>query len=264
MASDSLNLQINPLFVYGRYRKLVRGIPQSRWDCTACGGRGCESCGGTGRRYPDSVSEYVGIPVQSAAQGSRFKFHAAGREDIDALMLGSGRPFVVEISEPRIRTLDLDAVARTINQQAAGKVEVLDLQFTEREYAQRLKHEASHNIKEYLAMIKVANAPTEEALRLAENGLSDIEISQRTPTRVSHRRRDLIRKKWVYEVQLSSTDDGILRGMFKVQGGTYVKELISGDNGRTVPSLSDLLHSECVCIELTVLSIHDPETDHNA
>ncbi|RDE17381.1 MAG: tRNA pseudouridine(54/55) synthase Pus10, partial [Candidatus Thorarchaeota archaeon] len=95
MIRDTLDIQINPIFVYGRYRKLVRGIPQSRWDCTACGGRGCESCGGTGRRYPDSIAEYVGIPVQSLAQGAGFKFHGAGREDIDALMLGSGRPFVV-------------------------------------------------------------------------------------------------------------------------------------------------------------------------
>jgi tRNA pseudouridine synthase 10 len=264
MASDSLNLHINPLFVYGRYRKLVRGIPQSRWDCSACQGRGCESCGRTGRRYPDSVSEYVGIPVQTAANGSRFKFHAAGREDIDALMLGGGRPFVVEVSEPRIRTLDLDAVAHTINEQATGKVEVSDLQFTEREYAQRLKQEASHNIKEYSALIRVANPLTYEDLLQAEASLSGVEINQRTPIRVSHRRRDLVRKKWVYEVQLSSTSDGLLQGTFKVQGGTYVKELISGDSGRTTPSLSEILHSECVCVELTVVSIQDPETDHNA
>lgn len=264
MASDSLNLQVNPVFIYGRYRKLARGIPQSRWDCTACRGKGCESCGGTGRRYPDSVSEYVGEPVQIAAQGSRFKFHAAGREDIDALMLGEGRPFVVEVSEPRIRSLDLDAVAHTINEGAVGKVEVSDLQFSEREYAQRLKHESSHNIKEYLALIRVADTPTYEALREAETSLSGVEISQRTPTRVSHRRRDLVRKKWAYEVLLNTTDNGLLQGTFKVQGGTYVKELISGDNGRTTPSLSDVLHTECVCVELTVTSIYGPETDHNA
>jgi tRNA pseudouridine synthase 10 len=264
MASDSLVLQINPIFLYGRYRKLVRGIPQSRWDCSECRGKGCESCGGTGRRYPDSVSEYVGIPVQIAAQGSRFKFHAAGREDIDALMLGSGRPFVVEVSEPRARTLDLDAIVQTINEGAAGKVEVSGLQFTDREYAQRLKHEASHNIKEYAALMRIAESPTDEDLRKAEVELSGVEINQRTPTRVSHRRRDLVRKKWVYEVILNRTEDGLLQGTFKVQGGTYVKELISGDSGRTTPSLSGILQSECVCVELTVTSIHGPETDHNA
>ncbi|MEN3035277.1 MAG: tRNA pseudouridine(54/55) synthase Pus10, partial [Candidatus Methanosuratincola sp.] len=35
-----------PLFVFGRYRKLARGIPQSKWDCVHCRGRGCEICHG--------------------------------------------------------------------------------------------------------------------------------------------------------------------------------------------------------------------------
>jgi len=264
MTADSLNLQINPLFVYGRYRKLARGIPQSRWDCTSCRGKGCESCGGTGRKYPDSVSEYVGGPIQTAAQGSRYKFHAAGREDIDALMLGSGRPFVLEVSEPRVRTLDFDTIVRSVNESAAGKVEITGLQFTNREYAQRLKHDSSHNIKEYVALIRVAESPTIDDLRRAEAELSGVELSQRTPIRVSHRRRDLVRKKWVHEVRLDLTDKGLLQGVFKVQGGTYVKELISGDSGRTTPSLSEVLHSECMCVELTVISIHEAETNHNA
>ena len=43
---DRIQLQINPIFIYGRYRKLKRGIPQSRWDCNACRGKGCDECGG--------------------------------------------------------------------------------------------------------------------------------------------------------------------------------------------------------------------------
>jgi len=42
---ESVRLQVNPLFVAGRYRKLVRTIPQSRWYCSNCRGRGCEKCG---------------------------------------------------------------------------------------------------------------------------------------------------------------------------------------------------------------------------
>ena len=40
MDADEIKLQINPIFIYGRYRKLVRGIPQSRWDCKKCRGKG--------------------------------------------------------------------------------------------------------------------------------------------------------------------------------------------------------------------------------
>ncbi|MEM4735096.1 MAG: tRNA pseudouridine(54/55) synthase Pus10, partial [Candidatus Thorarchaeota archaeon] len=78
--NDSVNVQISPLFVSGRYRKLQRGIPQSRWDCKACRGKGCDECGHTGRRYPDSISEYIGEPIREASSGTSFKFHAAGRE----------------------------------------------------------------------------------------------------------------------------------------------------------------------------------------
>jgi len=38
---ESVRLQVNPLFVAGRYRKLVRTIPQSKWFCSSCRGRGC-------------------------------------------------------------------------------------------------------------------------------------------------------------------------------------------------------------------------------
>jgi tRNA pseudouridine synthase 10 len=37
---DQIRIQINPLFVRGRYRKLVRDIPQSKWLCSECRGKG--------------------------------------------------------------------------------------------------------------------------------------------------------------------------------------------------------------------------------
>jgi len=48
--TDKINLQINPLFLEGRYRKLIRGIPQTRWPCKKCKGKGCERCNFTGGR----------------------------------------------------------------------------------------------------------------------------------------------------------------------------------------------------------------------
>ena len=264
MKKDSVRLQINPVFISGRYRKLARGIPQSRWDCTACDGKGCPECGGTGRRYPDSISEYIGIPAQEAMKGARFKFHAAGREDVDVLMLGTGRPFVLEISEPRIRTPDLDELSRTINDKALEKIEVGDLSVTNREHAQRIKSEASENVKEYVAQIEVEREISGGDMKAAENALSGIEIEQRTPNRVAHRRSDLVRKKQVIEVKLERKDAKIIEGRFKVQGGTYIKELISGDDGRTLPSLSSVLGLQCTCSELNVTAIHGHSPHHNA
>ena len=98
---EKVRLQVNPLFVAGRYRKLVRTIPQSKWFCSNCRGRGCEKCGGTGKLYPESVEELSSKPLLEATLGEEAFLHASGREDIDARMLGSGRPFVIEVSKPK-------------------------------------------------------------------------------------------------------------------------------------------------------------------
>ena len=45
----------------------------------------------------------------------------------------------------------------------------------------------------------------------------------------------------------------------RVESGTYVKELVSGDGGRTRPSLSEILAVPCTCKALDVLEVHwDP------
>jgi tRNA pseudouridine synthase 10 len=256
MVKDEVRLQINPVFIYGRYQKLKRGIPQSRWDCKECKGKGCEECKGTGRRYPDSISEYVGNVAQRLLKGSRFKFHAAGREDVDVLMLGEGRPFVVEISEPRIRSPDLSSLMKKINKDAKKRIKVRDLKMTTREHSQKLKEDASSNVKEYLAIVQTEGDLDADSLRRTVGELSGSEIEQRTPTRVSHRRSDLVRKKLIHEVRLKMQRDGTIEAFFKVQGGTYVKELISGDDGRTVPSLASKLGVECVCKKLDVTAVY--------
>lgn len=256
MEKDEVRLQVNPIFIYGRYRKLIRGIPQSRWDCKKCNGRGCDDCGGTGRRYPDSISEYVGIPAQLLANGSRFKFHAAGREDVDVLMLGMGRPFVVEVTEPRVRTPDLQKLTKTINSDAGGKIEVLDMELTDRHRLQKLKEGAASNIKEYAAVIQTENPVTDEALQRVVQSFREAMIEQRTPNRVAHRRSDLVRKKRIHQIQMTRVEDCTLQAFFKVQGGTYIKELVSGDEGRTKPSIAEVLGTVCVCKELNVTAIY--------
>ena len=259
MDQDEVKLQVNPVFIYGRYRKLVRGIPQSRWDCKKCKGRGCEECGGTGRKYPDSISEYIGVPTQESVGGSRFKFHAAGREDVDVLMLGKGRPFVVEISKPRVRKPNLQEMTETINQEADGKIEVHDMELADRHRLQKLKEDASSNIKEYAAVIQIEGSVNDDDIQRVVRSFQHIIIEQRTPNRVSHRRSDLIREKKVHEIQLTRQEDGTLGAFFKVQGGTYIKELISGDDGRTKPSIAEILGIPCLCKELNVTAIYSGE-----
>jgi hypothetical protein len=92
LARGEVEVEISPLFFRGRYRKLERGIPQTRWPCRECRGAGCERCGFTGKMYADSVEELIGRTAAEAFQARDAVLHGAGREDIDASCSGPGDP----------------------------------------------------------------------------------------------------------------------------------------------------------------------------
>jgi tRNA pseudouridine synthase 10 len=43
--------------------------------------------------------------------------------------------------------------------------------------------------------------------------------------------------------------------VLRCQGGLYIKELISGDGGRTKPSVSDVLGIPAKCVQLDVMNV---------
>jgi tRNA pseudouridine synthase 10 len=251
LENDNVNVEINSLYIYGRYRKLVRGIPQTRWPCRECGGKGCQRCDNTGKMYQESVDELIKPHLLAAARCADTAFHGAGREDIDALMLGDGRPFVVEAKRPHIRSLDLYELEAQINRGAQGKIEVLGLKFVESETVEQLKSMKAD--KEY--RLRITHNTTEEKLKSSINVISETLIKQKTPTRVLHRRADLERIRKVHTVELESYDENTAVLVINCEGGLYVKELVSGDGGRTIPSVASLTGSEAKVIELEVTKV---------
>lgn len=251
LENDAIELEINSLYIYGRYRKLIRGIPQTRWPCRECHGTGCEHCNGTGRMYQESVDELIKPHLMAASRCEDTAFHGAGREDIDALMLGDGRPFVVEAKKPHLRSIDLNTLATEINNDSAGKIEMLGLKFVESETVEQLKSLKAD--KEY--RMKIEHRTTEEKLKSSLCIISGNLIKQKTPTRVLHRRADLERTRGVHWAELESfdTDSAVL--VIHCEGGLYVKELVSGDGGRTIPSVASLTGSEAKVIELEVIKV---------
>ncbi len=253
LENNRVELEVNSLYIFGRYRKLIRGIPQTRWPCRECGGRGCERCGNTGRMYQESVDELIKPHLLAAAQCENTAFHGAGREDIDALMLGDGRPFIVEAKKPHRRDVDLKALESEINRKSDGKIEVLGLRFVESEAVEQLKSMKAD--KTY--RLKIEHGTIKEKLKSSLDILNGTLIRQKTPARVLHRRADLERARRVYSTELESFDTNTAVLKIHCEGGLYVKELISGDNGRTVPSLAALTESQAKVIELEVIKVDD-------
>jgi len=250
-----VELTVLPLYVRGRYRKLDRTLPQTHWPCRRCRGRGCDACGGTGKTYPTSVEEVIAAPFLRATHAEGTRFHGMGREDIDARMLGRGRPFVLELLRPRVRTLDLTAVGADLAREAVGKVEVVDLRPAEALEVVRVKEASPEKSYRVGVAGEVPVAKVNEALELALRQA----IAQRTPKRVAHRRSDRVRTRRVVQARVVEATEGRFTLDIRTEAGTYVKEWVEGDDGRTVPSLSSLLGVPLKVEFLDVLEIHDTE-----
>ena len=313
----TVELDIRAHYLYGRYLKLERGIP-----------------------------------------------HGMGREDIDVRCMGRGRPFVIEMKEPKIRSIDAAKAMELINKEADGSIKITGLRDSNRSEVVRVKDtpaEKSYTIRfrilplseeemkvltapvdlthvdvqerggkgkkksskrkrrgdkkndhkkplpsvidvpvgpdeatlkamkkpelvamaeemklkksgtkpELIERILAAGPPAPTYLDLPENDeiletitkLSGVKLAQRTPERVAHRRADLIRRRTVYETSnptIEMMEDGVREVEFtlRCESGTYVKETVHGDGGRTQPSLSSLIKAKCEVLWLDVGDIH--------
>ncbi len=250
-----VSLRISPIFIYGRYRKLKRGISQSRRKCPYCGGKGCEKCNWTGKIAEGSIEGMIGEIMKDTFEAEDYVLHGAGREDVDARMLGRGRPFVMEVISPKKRKADLKLLEKRINSIWKGIMEVRELRYTKRSEVVRIKKSSPSVRKLYRAIVEVENGITEEDLERIEKVLTNATIKQRTPMRVLWRRADMVRVKKVYEVKTRKIDDRTIEMTVLCDGGLYVKELISGDNGRTKPSVTEVLGKKAFCRELDVLEV---------
>ncbi|NPB01396.1 MAG: tRNA pseudouridine(54/55) synthase Pus10 [Methanopyri archaeon] len=250
-----VELHVEPVYVRGRYRKLMRGLPQSKWPCPACRGAGCERCGFTGKVYLESVEELIGLVLREELSAESHRFHAAGREDVDVRMLGRGRPFVMEVLYPRRRSLDPGRVEEGVRRRFGHLVEVVDVDVGGPSDVERVKGLSGSALKVYRAVVFFEDDVDRGVLVDALEELEGAVIRQRTPLRVVHRRADKVRVKRVHEVRLLEHKGSKAVLKLTCDPGLYVKELISGDEGRTVPSLAGLVGVPAECWKLDVLDV---------
>lgn len=250
---DEINLQILPLFIYGRYKKYKRGISQTIWFCKICQGKGCKKCSYTGKLYKESVEELISKKFLEETKGDSESFHGSGREDIDVRMLGNGRPFILEIKNPKIRNINLLKVKQEINDKNNGIIEINDLRFSDRSEIIRIKNSIFN--KTYRIKFKGKKAINKEKLKKAAQSLRDKKIGQFTPNRVAHRRANIIREKHIYDCSVESIKKATATLIINAESGTYIKELITGDKGRTKPSISELIGIPCEVKELDVIEV---------
>jgi tRNA pseudouridine synthase 10 len=240
---DKVSIQINSIFLRSSYRKLVGGIAQTKW-------RGMDS-----EDITPSIEKMLEEVLLPLFKGRKLKFHGAGREDVDVKMLGDGRPFIVEILEPKARNVNLSELHLEFNRRFGNMVEVSP--FIKASYLDvpRLKLEAERKRKSYRVVFETEREVSEEELKEVSKKLTGCLIRQRTPLRVLKRRGDRVRKKMVYEAVFKLLGNNRYEALVTCSGGLYVKELLHGDEGRTVPSVAELLNAKVKIVEMEVTGI---------
>lgn len=210
---------------------------------------------------PGSLGFLRFVAADNVVGAHLYKFHTAGREDVDVRMLGDGRPFVIEVAAPhrtRFSEEELTSVfPATVNATEEG-VEVAAGGFTvvPRDITVRLARMSEGKRKTYRCVVWSSRAIRSGDARLAAlNAMTELRLQQRTPIRVVHRRSLLNRERVVHTVRAERINDHWLVLDLETQAGTYVKEFVHGDCGRTVPNLSLLLDSTTDIIQLDVTNV---------
>ena len=149
--------------------------------------------------------------------------------------------------------MDVERLATDVSAFSDGAVEVSDLRLARHGIVGRVK--TLDAAKRYRATVAFDADVSPDALAAAVDALSGATVEQYTPERVDHRRAGKTRERTAYEV--TATREGPREATVEIhgEGGLYIKELISGDDGRTEPSLADELGVGAEVRALDVLAV---------
>ncbi|KAK4513766.1 uncharacterized protein ATC70_005772 [Mucor velutinosus] len=256
---DSVTLLHTSSYVGGRYLKFSREYSQTPWAIK-------------GRKLAEhSVSDCFAEIIRKYHRADDTKFVTAGREDANVRMLGTGRPFYLELINPRTPRLsdeEYRQIEQEINNQPIHKdnVQVRHLGYIKPEYTSIIKEGEETKTKRYRALVWLSEPLTDQVIeRINKVGSSPFTIQQKTPVRVFQRRSAAIRPKVIHtstiarlhpNVDLNSPEAhyGVLK--LHTQAGTYIKEYVHGDLGRTLPNLASVggIHSADL-LELDVMDV---------
>ncbi|XP_029049786.1 tRNA pseudouridine synthase Pus10 [Osmia bicornis bicornis] len=250
------------IFVGGRYSKLSRELSQTPWFIDGI------------KKMETSVQDIVCNPIIEAMKPQSIKFLSSGREDVDVRNIYAGRPFAVELINPRMTKITEKLLSNLVTQvnQTSQQVQITsNLKVLSRIDLKKLKEGEKVKTKFYRALCICRNG-SKNTLSLEElNNTKRIKITQKTPLRVLHRRPLSPRIRLIYEMRARWAKPQELRNLLdvkdedinkffvldiKTQAGTYVKEFVHGDFGRTKPSLCDILHSDLDIVALDVTGIN--------
>lgn len=108
--------------------------------------------------------------------------------------------------------------------------------------------------KTYSCVVWVERDPTDDEL-CGLDVTDGVVINQDTPIRVLHRRTNMSRPRTVHWIKYTRLKPNFLKLWLATQAGTYIKEFVHGDFGRTTPNVGTLLGGTCGQVDILSLDV---------
>ncbi len=225
--SLDVNIVIKPVYIYARYRKLLR---------------------------TQSVLGGFKMPldyVRSLFNGDDVITHAAGDEPCITRVLGEGRPVVFQVENPRRRPCE-DEVRKALERRFEN-VEFLDVSYTRPSVICELKEKS----REFTVMYRILALSNGVISTSALSSLCSYFRNRQVVHYLGKGRRMRKRVSIVYEVKARLVTDNLVEFLVKCKGNLYVRGFVHGAEGKVEPSLSGVLGVQLEPIEIDILSIYD-------
>ena len=163
----------------------------------------------------------------------------------------------MQLVNPRKRVYSSELLTAIQQQTNTNKlIGLRDFQQIGKDETQILKDGEETKTKTYSCVVwtekDYSAIPDDLAVRLA---IKDVVLQQKTPIRVMHRRSLSTRERAVYSIRHKIIKPHYLQLWLSTQAGTYIKEFVHGDFGRTVPNLCTILECKTDILSLDVEEI---------
>lgn len=249
-----INIKMRPIIILGRYVKKNRGIPQRKGgDYIGCDDMNMQnefspSTNGIpllastalAVRTPEDISiqSILSREILKITKGERLKFSWIGSEDEESLVSGSGRPFFVQVRNPKTIRLN----KRRLNFPRYGLFVNIE------RYFKKLPEQPVQFIAKTRIVIQSSRQlGKEEVLKIKSLADSIVVFpNQKNKSRSSTKR--------IFSVDFAKIDNRVFELHLVAEGGLAIKQFVEGREYIS-PNVSTAANLQCECLFFDILDV---------
>jgi len=232
--NESCRLRAKPLYIYGRYNKKIRNLAQKQESCHRCNGIGCHNCKFKGIKDIQSIEETISNFFIEKFDCNQVKINWIGGEDQFSLVMGNGRPFFINLLNPKKRNKILP---KTFDLKVISLSELKKLTVQPKGSAP-FKSEVSITVE------------TEKPISLTQ--LKKLKILENCILETSSRNQKKS-QKCIYKIEYKKIGKTQFILDLFMDGGISIKSFVQ--NSDTTPNVSDLIENRSKIIQLDFKNI---------